>query len=165
MTRARKRKNSSSIHLAHRICLIGVTCLAFIIIIMALPDSGPRQSGAQSGRVTYHVAPAGSDSDSDLGSEAKPLSTIHRAAEMAEAGDMVLVDGVHAYVGPNDCFGRVIAHVSRSGVAGKPIALKPKNRWSDENRWEERRSRRRLQVRRRRLSCSPPVFRDDRHGQ
>jgi hypothetical protein len=161
MTRTRKRKNSNSIHPAHRICLIGATSLAFIIIIMALPDSGPQQSGVQSGRVTYYVAPAGSDSD--LGSEAKPLSPIHRAAEMVKPVDMALVDGVHAYVGPNDCFGRVIAHVSRSGVAGKPIALKPKNRWSDENRREERRSR--LQVRRRRISCSPPVFRDDRHGQ
>jgi hypothetical protein len=84
---------------------------------------------------------------------------------MVKPGDMVLVGGVYAYVGPNDCFGRVISRVSRSGVAGRPVVFKSKNRRSDENRRQARRNRRRLQVQRRRLSCSHPVFRDDRQGQ
>src|SRR5215510_2981563 len=86
--------------------VFGVACLA---IIGAVPGAPQR------GMATYRVSPTGSDSNP--GSEARPFRTIQKAANSVKPGDTVLVDdGVYTYSGPNDCYGKVVVCVSRSGA-------------------------------------------------
>src|SRR5215471_460607 len=99
--------------------VFGVACLA---IIGAVPGAPQR------GVATYHVSPAGSDSNP--GSEARPFRTIQKAADSVKPGDTVLVDdGVYAYSGPNDCHGKVVVCVSRGGSRDNWVVFRSKNKW------------------------------------
>src|SRR5215470_5964986 len=99
--------------------VFGVACLA---IIGAAPGAPER------GVATYHISPTGSDSNP--GSEARPFRTIQKAADSVKPGDTVLVDdGVYAYSGPNDCYGKVVVCVSRGGSPDNWVVFRSKNKW------------------------------------
>ena len=71
--------------------------------------------------VRYYVAPAGADTNS--GSARFPFRTIQKAADVAGAGDTVIVRS-GSYTG-----GRRIVSLSRSGAPGSPITFLSEHRW------------------------------------
>src|SRR5262249_12458482 len=115
--------------------VFGVACFAFII--MMTPPNGARSRTQPANRITmppqhggraYHVSPTGADSNP--GSEARPFRTIQKAADSVKPGDTVLVDdGVYAYGGPNDCYGKVVVCVSSGGAPDNWVVFKSKNKW------------------------------------
>ncbi|MBO0860664.1 MAG: right-handed parallel beta-helix repeat-containing protein [Chloracidobacterium sp.] len=103
-------------------------CVAQVIGVAFLAINGAAPGSPHRGVVTYHVSAAGSDSNP--GSEARPFRTIQKAANIVKPGDTVLVgDGVYAYGGPNDCYGKVVVCVSRGGSPDNWIVFKSKNKW------------------------------------
>ncbi|HEV2666424.1 MAG TPA: DUF1565 domain-containing protein, partial [Blastocatellia bacterium] len=99
--------------------VFGVACLAIIGAVLGAP---------QRGVATYHVSPTGSDSNP--GSEARPFRTIQKAADSVKPGDTVLVgDGIYAYSGSNDCYGKVVVCVSRGGSPDNWVVFRSKNKW------------------------------------
>jgi pectate lyase-like protein/parallel beta helix pectate lyase-like protein len=72
--------------------------------------------------VRYYVAPGGSDANP--GSADAPFRTIQKAADVAGAGDTVIVRP-GTYTG-----GRRIVSLSRSGAPGSPITFLSEHRWN-----------------------------------
>ena len=84
-------------------------------------DTAPRLPAATAAAARYYVATGGSDLNP--GSAAAPFQTIQKAADVASAGDTVLVrPGI--YTG-----GERIVSLSRSGAAGRPITFLSERRW------------------------------------
>jgi hypothetical protein len=72
----------------------------------------------------YYIAPDGSDAND--GSRSHPFATIQKAADVAKAGDTVVVrDGVYTHVGAED---RAVA-VRCSGTAEHPITFRAEHKW------------------------------------
>ena len=84
-------------------------------------DAAPVVAPALSAPVRYYVAPGGSDSHS--GSSGAPFRTIQRAADVAGAGDTVIVRS-GTYTG-----GSRMVSLSRSGAPGTPITFRSEHRW------------------------------------
>src|SRR5262245_39890859 len=103
-------------------------CVALVFGIACLAIIGAVHGAPQRGKATYHVSPTGSDSNP--GSEARPFKTIQKAADSVKPGDTVLVgDGVYAYSGPNDCYGKVVVCVSRGGSPDNWVVFRSENKW------------------------------------
>jgi hypothetical protein len=71
--------------------------------------------------VRYYVAPGGSDANP--GSARSPFGTIQKAADVAGAGDTVIVRP-GTYTGE----GRIVS-LSRSGIPGRPVTFLSQERW------------------------------------
>jgi hypothetical protein len=76
---------------------------------------------AISAAASYYVAPSGSDSNA--GSSGSPFRTIQKAADVAGAGDTVIVRS-GTYTGA-----RRIVSLGRSGAAGRPITFLSEHKW------------------------------------
>jgi hypothetical protein len=85
------------------------------------PEAGQTDKPAlKSATVNYYVATNGSDSN--LGTSASPFKTIQKAANVVNAGDVVIVrDGTYTTTASNLC------DLSRSGVAGSYITFRAEN--------------------------------------
>lgn len=84
-------------------------------------DPLPAVAPALAAPVRYYVAPGGSDSNP--GSAGSPFRTIQKAADVADAGDTVVVRS-GTYTGGN----RIVS-LSRSGVPDHPITFLSEHRW------------------------------------
>ena len=89
---------------------------------VAVTEPAPPAEPAPSVPVRYYVAPGGSDTN--RGSAGSPFRTIQKAADVAAAGDTVIV-GPGTYTG-----GSRIVSISRSGTPGNPITFLSQRRWS-----------------------------------
>jgi hypothetical protein len=88
---------------------------------VAAIDSTPPATSATAVPVSYYVAPGGSDSNP--GSSGSPFRTIQKAADVAGAGDTVIVRS-GTYTGES----RIVS-LSRSGAPGKPVIFVSEHRW------------------------------------
>lgn len=88
---------------------------------LAGSNPAPRVALATSSPVRYYVAPGGSDSNP--GGSNSPFRTLQRAADVAGAGDTVVVRP-GTYTG-----GSRMVSVSRSGAPGSPITFLSERRW------------------------------------
>lgn len=89
--------------------------------VVAAWDTVRAHPGATEAPVRYYVATKGSDTNS--GSARAPFRTIQKAADVAGAGDTVIVQP-GTYTG-----GSRIVSLSRSGAAGSPITFLSQRKW------------------------------------
>ena len=87
----------------------------------AVAGADPAVALAAAVPIRYYVAPAGSDTNP--GSAGSPFRTIQKAANVAGAGDTVIVRSGR-YTGAS----RIVS-LSRSGAPGNPITFMSENRW------------------------------------
>ena len=83
--------------------------------------SSPLRAPQSQGATRYYVSPRGSDTHS--GSAGAPFRTIQKAADVAGAGDTVMVRA-GTYIG-----GDRIVSLTRSGAAGRPITFLSERKW------------------------------------
>src|ERR1044072_6379646 len=106
----------------------GVVCLAVAISFLLSQSFFPVNAAAPPipaiVGVTYYVAASGSDINP--GTESEPFRTIQRAADVANAGDLVIVgDGIYT---DEDGDGAIVT-LRRGGTSSALVTFKARNKW------------------------------------